>query len=1236
MESIKTLLVANRGEIAVRIIRTAKELGIRTVSIYATADAASLHVSQADVAVLLPGSNSTAYTDGEAIIDIAKSQKADAIIPGYGFLSENAAFAKSVQEAGLAWVGPSPDAIDAFGIKHVARELAEKAGVPIVPGTKGLVESEGDALAESEKLGYPIMLKATGGGGGMGLVTCKDADEVRAGFKTVRSRGETLFKNAGMFIEKYYPASHHIEVQVFGNGQGQAIHFGERECSIQRRHQKVIEECPSPFVQKRPELRERLGSAAVSLAESIKYASAGTVEYLVDDASGDFFFLEMNTRLQVEHPVTELCYDVDLVELMMRQADAQLSGNGGLSEGELKALQPKGGPTGVAIEARVYAEVPHRDYAPSPGLLQEVEWHELPGGSRIDTWVFTGSTISPFFDPLIAKVINHAKTRTAAIKGMDLLLTRSRICGPPTNLDFLAAIVTDERYQSGHTLTSFLNDFDFVPHAIDVISPGAQTLVQDLPGRPAVGKGIPHAGAMDPVALGIANMLVGNDRGTAGLEITLNGPELRFLGPAVIALTGAPMEATLDGDQFPMWSRKHIKRGQTLRIGKTTGGGCRSYLAVYGGFPSVADYFDSKSTSSIVGIGGYQGRALAPGDLLAIVKSIPERLSGHPSVPDNLRPQYTNNWELFAMPGPHQEGHFTSEDVEMLYNTEWKISHNASRSAIRLIGPVPQWARSDGGEGGAHPSNLVEVPYSLGALNFTGDDPCLFANDAPNFGGFVSGATVVEGNFWKMGQLRAGDTLRLKRVSLDDALGLRRKVDSYLARLQRGIEQSSFEGVAGLESISPSTSYEPAILYDKPAKGTLPRTRYRQSGDNSIMIEYGNEQFDINHKCRVRKIDDALHSYTTPAWLKNNLINTVSCGTTLMLFYNGLKVSRTDLIAHLQKLETQVGDLSQIKVPTRRYRLPLTFESKEQDEATRRYMETQRPHAPYLPSNIDYVAKNNAFTTSQLKQNLLSSPLMAMVVGFFCGNTVSLPVDPRNRMQCAKANPSRVFTPAGTLGWGGSCASIYPTDSPGGYMYLARTIPCFDYLGYRRHFSPEQPWLFNDFDLLQFYEVSEEEFKAKLALFDAGVYDFDFEETEFDMAEHNRFLEQVADEVREIRGRQRTAQAEMIEAEKASLAQWREEKARSRVDEGTVEALLGDPGIQPVSAPVDANVWKILVEAGQDVKAGQTLAVLEAMKLEINVDLPKGLKGTAKVEKILVTPGETVKAGEKIILIWDG
>lgn len=232
---------------------------------------------------------------------------------------------------------------------------------------------------------------------------------------------------------------------------------------------------------------------------------------------------------------------------------------------------------------------------------------------------------------------------------------------------------------------------------------------------------------MDPVALSIANMLVGNERSTEGLEITLSGPELRFVGPAVVALTGAPMEFKLDGEEIPMWSRKHIKAGQRLKIGRTTGGGCRAYLAIFGGFPAVAEYFGSKSTSPLVAIGGYQGRALAPGDLLATAKDVPRSLGGHPSLPQHLRPQYTEAWTMLAMPGPHQEGYLTSEDVEMLYGNDIKVSHNASRSGIRLVPPgVPKWARKDGGEGGSHPSNLIEYGYPLGTLNWTGDDPIAF------------------------------------------------------------------------------------------------------------------------------------------------------------------------------------------------------------------------------------------------------------------------------------------------------------------------------------------------------------------------------------------------------------------------------------------------------------------------------------------------------------------------------
>ncbi|KAK4505411.1 hypothetical protein PRZ48_003374 [Zasmidium cellare] len=1229
MEKLQRLLIANRGEIAVRIITTAKKLGIKTVSIYTTADAASLHVSNADEAVLLSDVNS--YTNSDEILKIAKDKKCDAVIPGYGFLSENAAFAQAVIDAGLAWVGPKPDAIKSFGIKHIARDLAQEASVPIVPGTKGLVESEDDALKQSEQIGYPVMLKITAGGGGAGLIVCQNPDEVKTGFKTAKSRGEALFKDSGVFIERYYAESHHIEVQVFGSS-GKAISFGERECSIQRRNQKVIEECPSPFVQKHPGLREKLCTAAVTLAETVKYSSAGTIEFLVDDKSADFFFLEMNTRLQVEHPITEMCYDVDLVELMLKQADAELTGKGGLSAEYLKSLE-RSGPTGAAIEARVYAENVLRDFAPSPGLLTEVHWTKL-ANSRIDSWVRTGLRISPNYDPLIAKVINHAKTREAAIKGMGMLLSRSTVAGPPNNLEFLAAIMEDETFKSGRTLTSFLKGFDYKPNVIDVISAGAYTLVQDLEGRPNVAKGIPRSGAMDPIALAVGNLLVGNERNKEGLEITLSGPELRFLGPAVIALTGAPIEATLDDSPFPMWSRKHIKPGQKLTIGRTTDGGCRSYLVIHGGFPAISEYFDSKSTSPLVAIGGYQGRQLAPGDQLSIVKSTPQSLTGHPAIPEAIQPKYTKKWEIMALPGPHEEGYLTDEDIEMLYSTEWKISHNASRSAIRLVGPVPKWARSDGGEGGSHPSNLVEYGYSCGTLNWTGDEGCIFALDCPNFGGFASSATTIRADWWKLGQLKAGDTMQYKRVSLDEALKLRRRNDDYLHAVQYAIEKGSFDDVPAFDQpFTPSGNYQKAVLWERAASDSSPQVRYRQAGDDYLLVEYGNEQFDINYRCRATALEKAVTFKDAPSWLKDNLITTVGCCTSLNICYDGAKLPRDKLIEHLQGLEDQIGDLSKSKVPTRRFKLPLSFESKEQTDATKRYMETQRPHAPYLPDNLDFVAKNNAFSADQLKHNMLNGELMAVAVGFFCGNTVSLPVDPRQRMSCPKANPSRVFTPEGTFGWGGSCASIYPVDSPGGYQMLGRTIPCFDYYGYKEGFTSDRPWLFEDFDILTFYQVSEEELNRMLGLFRSGQYKFEWEPAEFDMAEHNKMLAETANEVRDIRSKQRKVQEEMIQAEQESLERWRADKSKNKPDESTIENLLQDPQITPVEAPVDANVWKVEVKEKDEIKPNQLVAILEAMKLEINVNVPESLKGGGVVEKLLIEPGETIKAGGRIALV---
>ncbi|KZV81306.1 AHS2-domain-containing protein [Exidia glandulosa HHB12029] len=954
----------------------------------------------------------------------------------------------------------------------------------------------------------------------------------------------------------------------------------------------------------------------------------------------------MNTRLQVEHGVTELCYNVDLVELMLRQADAERGGRGGMNAHELQSLCTAE-PNGVAIEARVYAENPAKDFAPCPGLLQLVQWHDIPG-SRIDTWVFSGSRVTPNYDPLIAKLMVHASTRTAALEGLQEVLSNSKICGPPTNMAFLAAVTSSPAIKAGNTLTSFVQSFAFAPHAIEVVSGGAYTLVQDLPARPAVGKGIPHAGPMDLLTFQLANILAGNARGAAGLEITLTGPELRFLGPAVVALCGPTVDATLDGAPFPTWSRQYVRAGQSLKIGKLGGGGCRAYLAIYGGLPSVADYFGSKSTSPSVGIGGYQGRQLAPGDQLEVVAPLPDALVGSASMgnvelPERLRPMYTTDWKIKAMVGPHDEGYLLPEDIDMIYSTSWKVSHNASRSGIRLVGPVPRWARKDGGEGGSHPSNLVEYGYPIGALNWTGDDPCIFPVDCPNFGGFVSSTTIVRADWWKMGQLKAGDRMQYERVSLEDALEARARLEMFLQSVEGAVSSAAgFDGVQPLDTHSraPSTllqTWGDAVVGRRSERDQQPEVTYRQGGDDHLIVEYGRETFDLNHRCRVTALESHIRSSKTPSWIADHLTTTMGCCTSLLLFYDGSQLSRARLLEYLLSLEDQLGDLTGMTLTCRRFKLPMTFQSTALRDAIQRYMDTQRPHAPYLPDNLSFVARNNSISTEQLKEILLTGTFVAVVVGFYCGNTVCLPSDPRHRLNCPKMNPSRVYTPEGTVSWGGSCMSLYPVDSPGGYMCLSRTVPCFDTLGWKPGFAATRPWLYRDFDLLTYYEVSEDEMDDMLRMYKAGRYVWEWEEVAFDMAEHNRLLAETVDEVQTLRSKQAIAQEEMTRAETESLARWREEKLRLRVDESTIEDLVNDPSIIAVEAPVDANVWKVEVVEGALLKPAQLIVILEAMKLEIAVRLPDDVVPTAsslvKVDKLLVRPGETVKAGGKIALL---
>jgi len=439
----ESVLVANRGEIARRIISTARRLGIRAIAVYSEADAGLPFVAEADEAVLLgPAPPASSYLNAPAVLAAARATGARALHPGYGFLAENAAFATAVIDAGLTWVGPPPAAIEQMGDKINARNLMERAGVPVAAGSREPLTDAGAAVAEAASIGYPVMIKAAAGGGGIGMSVAADETQLRAGFETARSRAERFFGNAAILLERYIPRARHVEVQILGLADGRVIALGERDCSVQRRHQKVAEETPSPGVT--PQLRARMLAAAVRAGEAVGYRGAGTVECLVDTAAGDFVFLEMNTRLQVEHPVTEMVTGIDLVEQQFLIAD------GGLVSFEPMSVSPKG----HALELRVYAEDPSR-FLPRPGTI--TGWHEPSGPHvRVDAGYAAGNTVTPYYDPLLAKLCVYGPDRAQALERARAAVAQFQITGVKTNLPFHAELLASQEFGSGRYDTSIV------------------------------------------------------------------------------------------------------------------------------------------------------------------------------------------------------------------------------------------------------------------------------------------------------------------------------------------------------------------------------------------------------------------------------------------------------------------------------------------------------------------------------------------------------------------------------------------------------------------------------------------------------------------------------------------------------------------------------------------------------------------------------------------------------------
>ena len=642
----RRVLVANRGAIACRVIRTLRRMGIESIAAYSDADRHALHVRQADRAVRLGAAPAVeSYLSIEAVMRAALESGAEAIHPGYGFLSENADFAEACEQAAIAFIGPTPAQMRDFGMKHTARMLAGTSGVPLLPGTE-LLASAAEAIACAAAIGYPVMLKSTAGGGGIGMRVCGSAEALAEAFDAVERLGRSHFGSGGVYLENFIARARHIEVQIFGDGAGTVIALGERDCSAQRRNQKVLEETPAPGLT--DETRSALLASAVRLASASQYRNAGTVEFLYNAETASFYFLEVNTRLQVEHGVTEEVTGIDLVEWMVRQAAGEMPP---LSEIRVQ-------PSGCSIQARIYAEDPARNFQPGAGRLSRVIW---PGSdARVETWVESGAEITPYYDPMLAKVIVHAADRPAAIRKLHAALQGCRLDGIETNLAYLRQVSASPEFRQGGIATAFLSGFSYRRNGIEVLDAGTQTTVQDYPGRLGYWHvGVPPSGPMDSLAFRMANVLVGNCPSAAGLEFTVAGPALQFDSDAVVALTGADFGASVDGAPLPRWQAARIPAGSVVQMSVAQGSGNRGYLAVAGGL-DVPEYLGSRSTFILGKFGGHGGGILRAGDVLHMADACTA-----PGLSLADPPNYTGEWEVGVLYGPHgAPDFFTPQDID--------------------------------------------------------------------------------------------------------------------------------------------------------------------------------------------------------------------------------------------------------------------------------------------------------------------------------------------------------------------------------------------------------------------------------------------------------------------------------------------------------------------------------------------------------------------------------------------
>ena len=768
----------------------------------------------------------------------------------------------------------------------------------------------------------------------------------------------------------------------------------------------------------------------------------------------------------------------------------------------------------------------------------------FPENARCDHWVSSGTEVSPYYDPLLAKVLVYRATRTAAVAAMHKSLCETRLDGIETNLDYLRSVVLSEAFKSGNMVTRSLLEHVYQPKTFEVLRSGTMTTVQDYPGRLGYWDvGVPPSGPMDSLAFRLGNRLISNSEDAAGLECVANGPKLEFHTAVMAILTGAEMETTLDGESVEFYRPFKIEAGSILDIGKLTGLGVRTYLLICGGI-DVPLYLGSRSTFTLGQFGGHGGRGLRLGDVLHVGGSEPSQPKAKHSVasceeklseidlfdlPKNQQPELTHTWDVAVLYGPHgAPDFFKPEDIEMFFEAEWEVHYNSSSTGVRLIGPKPTWARSDGGEAGLHPSNIHDNAYAIGAIDFTGDMPVILGPDGPSLGGFVCPATIIQSDLWKMGQFKPGDKIRFRCVTREQAEILRSRHEESIATLKANFRVPTEVRIPEAGEL---------ILVDE-GEGD-DRLMIRQAGDAYVLVEIGPMSLDFKLRFHVHVLYQALKEQNFgPVMDINPGIRS------LQVHFDSHQVSAESIAAWVLLVNQELPPLQYLTVPSRIVHLPLSWNDPSTQLATEKYMQSVRSNAPWCPDNIEFIRRINGLETRQDVYDIVfnASYVVLGLGDVYLGAPVATPLDPRHRLVTTKYNPARTWTPENAVGIGGAYMCIYGMEGPGGYQFVGRTIQMWNRYNKTDSFEKEKPWLLRYFDQIRYYPVSAEELDTLRQDFPKGRFNPKIEETSFSLEEYEQFLFENIDSIQSFKHQQQSSfDRERKRWEEAGLATYIEE-----------------------------------------------------------------------------------------------